>query len=133
MASSRRAIAGSDIFAEHGQDAFRDIEEDDEFRQGVQLYKNPKKKQNRQPDEMSGGTATATEDGDDDDDAPRVDMDELLDDFDELAIEDGQKQKQQEERWECSGYNTDCHPFHLPSCFRPGSSRDRHSSQHHHP
>ena len=77
----------------------RDIEEDDEFRQGVQLYKNPKKKQNRQPDEMSVGTATATEDGDDDDDdAPRVDMDELLDDFDELAIEDGQKQKQQEQQ-----------------------------------
>ncbi len=61
----------------------RDIEEDDEFRQGVQLYKNAKKKQ--QPDEMS--IATTDYDGEDDD-APRVDMDELLDDFDELALED---------------------------------------------
>ena len=73
----------------------RDIEEDDEFRQGVQLYKNPKRQ--KQPDEMSIAT-TATED-DGDDDAPHVDMDELLDDFDELALEDnGQQQQQQHEQ-----------------------------------
>ncbi|RYP65155.1 hypothetical protein DL771_008433 [Monosporascus sp. 5C6A] len=60
----------------------RDIEEDDEFRQGVQLYKKPKK--NPQADEMS----IATTEADEDDDAPKVNMDELLEDFDELAIGD---------------------------------------------
>ncbi|RYP16521.1 hypothetical protein DL765_005082 [Monosporascus sp. GIB2] len=63
----------------------RDIEEDDEFRQGVQLYKKPKKKP--QADEMS----IATTEADEDDDAPKVDMDELLEDFDELAIGDEQQ------------------------------------------
>ncbi|KAI0021538.1 NMD3-domain-containing protein [Xylariomycetidae sp. FL0641] len=61
----------------------RDIEEDDEFRAGVQLYKQPKRQP--QADEMSMATE---EDGDDD--APQVDMDELLDDFDELTMEDQQ-------------------------------------------
>ncbi|RYP90942.1 hypothetical protein DL770_002947 [Monosporascus sp. CRB-9-2] len=60
----------------------RDIEEDDEFRQGVQLYKKPKKKP--QADEMS----IATTEADEDNDAPKVNMDELLEDFDELAIGD---------------------------------------------
>ncbi|KAI1653568.1 NMD3-domain-containing protein [Daldinia decipiens] len=65
----------------------RDIEEDEEFRQGVQLYKQPARK--KQADEMS--VTTAAEDGDEgDDDVPRVDMNELLEDFDELAIEDQQ-------------------------------------------
>ncbi|OTA97395.1 hypothetical protein M434DRAFT_391859 [Hypoxylon sp. CO27-5] len=59
----------------------QDIEEDEEFRQGVQLYKQPTRK--KQVDEMSMVT---TEDGDDD--APHVDMNELLEDFDELTMED---------------------------------------------
>ncbi|RYP37063.1 hypothetical protein DL767_003126 [Monosporascus sp. MG133] len=63
----------------------RDIEEDDEFRQGVQLYKKAKKQP--QADEMS----IATTEADEDDDAPKVNMDELLEDFDELAIEDEQQ------------------------------------------
>ncbi|RYP53318.1 hypothetical protein DL768_001675 [Monosporascus sp. mg162] len=63
----------------------RDIEEDDEFRQGVQLYKKPKKK--TQADEMS----IATTEADEDDDAPKVNMGELLEDFDELAIGDEQQ------------------------------------------
>ncbi|CAJ2512226.1 Uu.00g052410.m01.CDS01 [Anthostomella pinea] len=57
----------------------RDIEEDDEFRTAMPLYKQQKK----DADEMSMAT---TEDGDDD--APRVDMEELLDDFDELTMEE---------------------------------------------
>ncbi|KAI2472450.1 NMD3-domain-containing protein [Annulohypoxylon bovei var. microspora] len=62
----------------------QDIEEDEEFRQGVQLYKQPAPK--KQPDEMSVAT---TEDGDgDEDDVPRVDMDELLEDFDELTMQE---------------------------------------------
>lgn len=63
----------------------RDIEEDDEFRQGVQLYKKPKKQP--QADEMS----IATMEADEDDDVPKVNMDELLEDFDELAIGDEQQ------------------------------------------
>lgn len=66
----------------------RDIEEDDEFRHGVQLYKQPKKKQ-QQPDEMS--VVTEGDEEGDDDDIPKVDMEELLDDFDELALEDQQE------------------------------------------
>ncbi|KAI5922575.1 NMD3 family-domain-containing protein [Camillea tinctor] len=61
----------------------QDIEEDDEFRSGVQLYKQPKRKP--QVDEMSMAT---TDDGDDD--VPQVDMNELLDDFDELTMQDDQ-------------------------------------------
>ncbi|KAI1801131.1 NMD3-domain-containing protein [Daldinia bambusicola] len=64
----------------------RDIEEDEEFRQGVQLYKQPPKK--KAADEMSVAT-TADEDGGEDD-APHVDMNELLEDFDELTVEDHQ-------------------------------------------
>ncbi|KAI1078195.1 NMD3-domain-containing protein [Whalleya microplaca] len=60
----------------------QDIEEDEEFRSGVQLFKQPKRKP--QPDEMS----IATSDAGGDDDAPHVDMNELLEDFDELAIEE---------------------------------------------
>lgn len=60
-----------------------DIEQDEEFRAGVQLYKQPKRQP--QPDEMSVAT---TDDGDYD--GPQVDMEELLDDFDELTMEDGQ-------------------------------------------
>ncbi|KAG4222225.1 hypothetical protein PC116_g29300, partial [Phytophthora cactorum] len=64
----------------------RDIEEDEEFRQGVQLYKQPPRKKNA--DEMSVAT-TADEDGGEDD-APQVDMNELLEDFDELTMEENQ-------------------------------------------
>ncbi|KAH9883808.1 NMD3-domain-containing protein [Xylariomycetidae sp. FL2044] len=62
----------------------RDIEEDEEFRSGVQLYKEPKPK--KQVDEMSMVT---TEDGEDDD-APQVDMNDLLEDFDELTMQDNE-------------------------------------------
>lgn len=60
----------------------QDIEQDEDFRAGVQLYKQPKRQPH--PDEMSVAT---TDDGDDD--GPQVNMDELLDDFDELTMEDG--------------------------------------------
>jgi len=56
----------------------QDLEEDDEYRGGIALYKNPK-----QADEMS---VAMSEDGDGDD-VPQVNMDELLDDFDELTMD----------------------------------------------
>ncbi|TPX09080.1 uncharacterized protein E0L32_001658 [Thyridium curvatum] len=73
----------------------RDVEEDDELRAALALYKNTNKKKLQQQqggmdvDSMSVAGTEMTEDVDGDD-APRVDMEELLDDFDELAIEDQQ-------------------------------------------
>ena len=59
----------------------RDVEEDEELRAALALYKNPKKAND---EEMS--IAETEEDGDEG--IPGVNMDELLDDFDELTMED---------------------------------------------
>ncbi|OAA61522.1 nonsense-mediated mRNA decay protein 3 [Cordyceps fumosorosea ARSEF 2679] len=58
----------------------RDVEEDEDLRAAMALYKNEKK---REEEEMS---MAETEDGEDD--SPQVDMGELLDDFDELTMQD---------------------------------------------
>ncbi len=65
----------------------RDVEEDEELRAALALYKssNSKKKKAADVDEMS---VAETEPAGDDDNAPRVNMDELLEDFDELDIQD---------------------------------------------
>ncbi|KAI2748416.1 hypothetical protein DTO012A8_9885 [Penicillium roqueforti] len=62
----------------------RDVEEDQELRQTLDLYKN--RQYQVRADQMD-------EDGDDDMDeeghaVPKINMDELLDDFDELNMED---------------------------------------------
>ncbi|PHH54872.1 60S ribosomal export protein NMD3 [Ceratocystis fimbriata CBS 114723] len=57
----------------------RDIEEDDEMRQAMALYKAKRKPA---MDEMSMADSMA------EDDLPAINMDELLDDFDELTMED---------------------------------------------
>ncbi|KHN98095.1 nonsense-mediated mRNA decay protein 3 [Metarhizium album ARSEF 1941] len=59
----------------------RDVEEDEELRAALALYKNDKK---RAEEEMS---VAETEEGEDDG-VPPVNMDELLDDFDELTMQD---------------------------------------------
>ena len=56
----------------------RDVEEDEELRAAMALYKNQK----REEEEMS---MAETEE---EDEAPQVNMDELLDDFDELRMDD---------------------------------------------
>lgn len=56
----------------------RDIEEDDDYRATMALYKDEQKKVD--PDAMSISEAGG------DDDTPRVNMDELLDDMDDLQI-----------------------------------------------
>ncbi|CAH0015465.1 unnamed protein product [Clonostachys rhizophaga] len=56
----------------------RDVEEDDELRAALALYK-----QQKQEEEMSMADTEA-----EDDDAPQVNMEELLDDFDELNMDD---------------------------------------------
>lgn len=67
----------------------RDVEEDQELRNTLQLYK-AKNRGNEQPakgaDEMD---EDEDEDGDDEN-APKINMDELLDDFEELHMEDQQ-------------------------------------------
>lgn len=61
----------------------RDVEEDEELRAALALYKSEKK---RAEEEMS--VAETEEDDEDDANIPQVDMDDLLDDFDELTMKD---------------------------------------------
>ncbi|CAL5868321.1 uncharacterized protein PFLUO_LOCUS2545 [Penicillium psychrofluorescens] len=62
----------------------RDIEEDHEMRQALDLYKTRNKPQAMgEADEMD-------EDEGSDDEVPKINMDELLDNFDELNMEDGE-------------------------------------------
>ncbi|AEO67188.1 89723a60-ec0c-4f8e-a631-1ece2d6d8dc2 [Thermothielavioides terrestris] len=61
----------------------RDVEEDEELRAALALYKNTKKKKPQDADAMSIAETEMTED-----DGPKINMDELLDDFDELDIQD---------------------------------------------
>lgn len=62
----------------------RDVEEDEELRAALALYKNTKKKP-QEPDAMS---IAETEMTSAEDDGPKINMDELLDDFEELDIQD---------------------------------------------
>jgi nonsense-mediated mRNA decay protein 3 len=59
----------------------RDVEEDEEMRAAIALYKAPKK---TDPDEMS---VAETEE---DDEVPQINVDELLDDFEDLTVQDNQ-------------------------------------------
>ncbi|KAL2836585.1 NMD3 family-domain-containing protein [Aspergillus pseudoustus] len=61
----------------------RDVEEDQELRQTLAVYKNAKKKDG---DAMS--VAETDMMNDDEDEIPKISMDELLDDFDDLDIDD---------------------------------------------
>lgn len=71
----------------------RDIEEDQELRSTLSLYKAKNDKQGRgQADRMEGidedGEEQMDEDSESDEDAPKINMDELLDEFDELNMDD---------------------------------------------
>lgn len=57
----------------------RDVEEDDDLRATMALYKNTNR------DAMSVADSEMDEDGDD---GPKINMDELLDDFDDLDIQE---------------------------------------------
>lgn len=68
----------------------RDVEEDDELRAALALYKNTNKNKKKAPEgamEVDSMSVAETE-GSDDEDVPKVNMDELLDDFEELTMED---------------------------------------------
>ncbi|KAK3353242.1 NMD3 family-domain-containing protein [Lasiosphaeria hispida] len=78
--------AGDQARQEAEYEAFlRDVEEDEELRAALALYKSSKKSKPQDPDAMS---IAETEMTGVDDDAPNVGMEELLDDFDGLAIQD---------------------------------------------
>jgi len=62
----------------------RDVEEDAELRQTMALYKAQQAK--RDAEAMS---VIETDDGEDDE-TPQIDMNELLDEFDELRVHDEQ-------------------------------------------
>ncbi|KAL1850224.1 hypothetical protein VTK73DRAFT_9699 [Phialemonium thermophilum] len=67
----------------------RDVEEDEELRAALALYKNTNKNKKKAPqdaDAMSVAETEMTDGGEDD--GPKINMDELLDDFDELDIQD---------------------------------------------
>ena len=69
----------------------RDVEEDEELRAALALYKNTSnkgKKPKAQDMDVDQASVAETEGMSEDDDAPRVNMDELLEDFDELDIQD---------------------------------------------
>jgi len=62
----------------------RDVEEDEELRAALALYKNSKKRKPQDPDAMSVAETEMTVE----EDGPKISMEELLDDFDELDIQD---------------------------------------------
>ena len=74
----------------------RDVEEDEEMRQTVALYKAEKAKRKERAagekmdvddGESVAATATEEEEATDGDEVPKIDMDELLEDFDDLDVE----------------------------------------------
>lgn len=69
----------------------RDIEEDKEMRSSMALYKarsGPKGRVDKMEGIEEHGGDAMDEDDESDDDVPKIDMDELLDEFDELNVED---------------------------------------------
>ncbi|CCC69717.1 hypothetical protein NCAS_0D01360 [Naumovozyma castellii] len=66
----------------------QELEEDDEMRQTINLYKNNAPAPAPQPHEIEE---------DEDPDAPQIDIDELLDELDEMTLDDGTDDPQQQE------------------------------------
>lgn len=60
----------------------RDVEEDTELRGTMALYKAEQERKKREDEEMS----IAETDEESDDEAPKINMDELLDEFDEMTM-----------------------------------------------
>ncbi|EFW19625.1 ribosome-binding protein [Coccidioides posadasii str. Silveira] len=85
-ASSRQQ--GQDRLEEDFEMFLRDIEEDTELRSTLALYK-AQQKPRAHADQMDGVEMNVDDDSDDDD-VPKINMDELLDEFEELNMEDGQ-------------------------------------------
>ncbi|KAJ5717698.1 ribosome-binding protein [Penicillium malachiteum] len=78
---SRREEQEANRLEEDFEAFLRDIEEDQELRQTLDLYKARKQR-------VSDDTMDEDEDNESDDGVPQINMDELLDDFDELNMHD---------------------------------------------
>lgn len=61
----------------------RDVEEDTDLRSTMAVYKAELERKKREDEEMS----IAETEEESDDEAPKINMDELLDEFDEMTIE----------------------------------------------
>ncbi|TNY23494.1 RNA binding protein [Rhodotorula diobovata] len=84
---SKRAGASDQAKAEADYERFlQDLEEDEELRQTVQLFKDPSAAQ-READAMQDD-ADEGDDDEDDEDFPEIKVDDLLDEMDALALED---------------------------------------------
>ena len=68
----------------------RDVEEDPDFRSNVALYKAEQEKRRTEKMEFEAAEAASMAETEetDDDDVPKIDMEELLDEFDELNVDD---------------------------------------------
>ncbi|KAG0683999.1 ribosome-binding protein [Pichia californica] len=96
MANERKDIVATEVLdsrqarqeqerAERDYELFlQDLEEDDELRQNINLYKSENANKVSNHDEMADEDEM---DDDDDDDAPQIDIDELLDELDEMNLE----------------------------------------------
>lgn len=95
MANERKDIVATEVLdsrqakqeqerAERDYELFlQELEEDEELRQNINLYKSDKVPKPVNPDDMVDEDADA-----EDDDAPQIDIDELLDELDEMNLED---------------------------------------------
>lgn len=66
----------------------RDVEEDEELRAALALYKNTRKTKKPEGAMDVDSASVAETEGTEDDDIPKVNMDELLEDFEELTVDD---------------------------------------------
>lgn len=64
----------------------RDVEEDEDLRATMALYKAQQEQKKRDEDAMSVAETEETSDGEDE--APKIDMEELLDEFEEMKVQD---------------------------------------------
>ena len=97
----KHLVKEEDNFLAHGADAdkknedyelfLRDVEEDEEMRKAIALYKA--KKQAADPDAMS----VAETEGDEGEQAPAIDVQDLLDDFEDLNVQDVEPVREVEE------------------------------------
>ncbi|KZF23172.1 nonsense-mediated mRNA decay protein 3 [Xylona heveae TC161] len=68
----------------------RDVEEDNELRNTLALYKNQPKPRPERMEGVEGDAEEEKSEDSEDEDAPKINMDELLEDFDELNMADQQ-------------------------------------------
>jgi nonsense-mediated mRNA decay protein 3 len=85
----KQRVGVDNVRAEADYEAFlRDLEEDEEMRAGVNLWKAPPKK--KEEDAMDVEESEAGDETGDEEEMPKINVDELLDDMQELNLEGGE-------------------------------------------